>query len=138
MYFHALICVYSSINSHLMQALSNDIYKSITHRVVANQDVERYSAAYFYCPTYETVIQSCSNPSLYRNFSFKEYRVQTEKDVKATGNKVGLSRFLLWRENSLSPCFVSCCHDSLATVRSYSSWRLWNNCTLKFSWDFNC
>ncbi|XP_022753944.1 gibberellin 2-beta-dioxygenase 8-like [Durio zibethinus] len=79
----------------LFQALSNGIYKSITHRVVANKEVERYSAAYFYCPTYETVIESCSKPGLYRNFSFKEYREQIEKDVKATGDKVGLSRFLL-------------------------------------------
>ena len=80
-----------------MQALSNGIYKSITHRVVANQEIERYSAAYFYCSNYETVIESCSKPGLYRKFSFKEYREQIEKDVKATGDKVGLSRFLLLR-----------------------------------------
>ncbi|XP_039040973.1 gibberellin 2-beta-dioxygenase 8-like [Hibiscus syriacus] len=77
------------------QALSNGTYKSITHRVIANQECERYSAAYFYCPTYETVIESCSKPSLYRKFSFKEYREQIQKDLKATGDKVGLSRFLL-------------------------------------------
>ncbi|KAK6230359.1 hypothetical protein QUC31_001877, partial [Theobroma cacao] len=75
-------------------ALSNGIYKSITHRVAANEEVERYSIAYFYCPTDEVVIQSCSEPALYRNFSFKEYREQIERDVKATGDKVGLSRFL--------------------------------------------
>ncbi|XVE50547.1 hypothetical protein DITRI_Ditri01bG0171600 [Diplodiscus trichospermus] len=79
----------------LYQALSNGIYKSITHRVVANQEVERYSAAYFYCPAYETVIESCCKPGLYRSFSFNEYREQIQKDVKATGDKVGLSRFLL-------------------------------------------
>ncbi|XP_017979963.1 PREDICTED: gibberellin 2-beta-dioxygenase 8 [Theobroma cacao] len=79
----------------LFQALSNGMYESITHRVVANQEVERYSMAYFYCPTYETVIESCSKPALYRNFNFKEYREQIGKDVKATGDKVGLSRFLL-------------------------------------------
>ncbi|KAL4271769.1 hypothetical protein GQ457_13G002540 [Hibiscus cannabinus] len=76
------------------QALSNGKYKSLTHRVIANRESERYSAAYFYCPTYETVIESCSKPSLYRRFSFKEYREQIRKDVKATGDKVGLSRFL--------------------------------------------
>ncbi|KAK6230367.1 hypothetical protein QUC31_001885, partial [Theobroma cacao] len=78
----------------LFQALSNGIYKSITHRVAANEEVERYSIAYFYCPTDEVVIQSCSEPALYRNFSFKEYKQQIERDVKATGDKVGLSRFL--------------------------------------------
>ncbi|XWS27894.1 hypothetical protein CRYUN_Cryun25bG0019300 [Craigia yunnanensis] len=100
----------------LFQALSNGIYKSITHRVVANQQVERYSAAYFYCPTYETVIESCSKPGLYRKFSFKEYREQIEKDVKATGDKVGLSRFLLLRD--YHHAFRCCCHDSLATQSS--------------------
>ncbi|XVF70534.1 hypothetical protein PTKIN_Ptkin11bG0169200 [Pterospermum kingtungense] len=79
----------------LFQALSNGIYKSIAHRVVANQVVERYSVAYFYCPTYETVIECCHKPSIYRNFTYKEYREQIEMDVKATGDKVGLSRFLL-------------------------------------------
>ncbi|KAE8703190.1 Detected protein of confused Function [Hibiscus syriacus] len=69
------------------QALSNGVYKSITHRVIANQECERYSAAYFYCPTYETVIESCSNPNLYRKFSFKEYREQIQKDVKLLGTK---------------------------------------------------
>ncbi|KAK8602920.1 hypothetical protein V6N13_085122 [Hibiscus sabdariffa] len=70
------------------EAFSNGVYKSITHRVIANQETERYSAAYFYCPTYETVIESCSKPSLYRKFSFKEYREQIQKDVKATGDKL--------------------------------------------------
>lgn len=78
-----------------MQALSNGIYKSVAHRVVANQEFERNSVAYFYCPTYETVIECCNKPSLYRSFSYKEYREQIQKDVKATGDKVGLSRFLL-------------------------------------------
>ncbi|KAJ7948478.1 Gibberellin 2-beta-dioxygenase 8 [Quillaja saponaria] len=79
----------------LFQALSNGVYKSIKHRVVAAEKVERFSVAYFYCPSNNAVIQSCGTPVLYRKFSFREYKEQNDKDVKETGDKVGLSRFLL-------------------------------------------
>ena len=74
------------------------MYKSVEHRVVSHPKVERYSAAYFYCPSYEAVIESTENiiePAIYRKFSFREYKQQIQEDVRATGNKVGLSRFLL-------------------------------------------
>ncbi|KAJ0044844.1 hypothetical protein Pint_04248 [Pistacia integerrima] len=77
------------------KALSNGVYRSIEHRVVAHSEVERFSAAYFYCPSHEAVIESFSKPAVYRKFSFKEYRQQVQKDVRATGDKIGLSRFLL-------------------------------------------
>ncbi|WKA12404.1 hypothetical protein VitviT2T_029788 [Vitis vinifera] len=77
----------------LFQAWSNGVYKSLEHRVVANHEIERFSFAYFLCPSHDTVIQSCCEPSIYRKFSFREYRQQVEEDVKTTGDKVGLSRF---------------------------------------------
>ena len=78
-----------------MQAWSNGVYKSVEHRVVANHENERFSLAYFFCPSHDTVIESCSSePSIYRKFSFREYRQQVQEDVKTTGEKVGLSRFL--------------------------------------------
>ncbi|XP_022886506.1 gibberellin 2-beta-dioxygenase 8 isoform X1 [Olea europaea var. sylvestris] len=79
----------------LMQAWSNNIYKSVEHRVVANELKERFSTAYFLCPSYDTVIQSCIQPSVYRRFSFGEYRKQVQEDVKSFGYKVGLPRFLV-------------------------------------------
>ncbi|KAG4968879.1 hypothetical protein JHK84_034918 [Glycine max] len=79
----------------LFQALSNGVYKSIKHRVVAAEKVERFSMAFFYCPSEEAVIKSKIKPLMYRKFTLMEYRQQTEKDVKQTGDKVGLSRFLL-------------------------------------------
>ncbi|KAG4390947.1 hypothetical protein AAZX31_05G081400 [Glycine max] len=77
------------------QAFSNGVYKSIKHRVVASEKVERFSVAFFYCPSEEAVIESHIKPATYRKFTSREYRQQTEKDVKQTGDKVGLSRFLL-------------------------------------------
>ncbi|XP_040375659.1 gibberellin 2-beta-dioxygenase 8 isoform X3 [Rosa chinensis] len=79
----------------LFQAWSNNVYKSVQHRVVTNLQVERFSTAYFFCPSYETMIESCCEPSVYRKFSFGEYRHQVQEDVKQLGSKVGLPRFLV-------------------------------------------
>ncbi|KAD4982254.1 hypothetical protein R6Q59_001812 [Mikania micrantha] len=79
----------------LFQAWSNDVYKSVEHRVVANRQTERFSTAFFFCPSYDTMIQSCVENSIYRRFSFKEFRQQVQDDVKKLGYKIGLPRFLL-------------------------------------------
>nr|XP_010907636.1 gibberellin 2-beta-dioxygenase 6-like [Elaeis guineensis] len=79
----------------LFQAWSNDIYKSVEHKVVANGKRERYSIAYFFCPSYDSTIGSCKEPSLYKSFTFGEFRKQVQEDVKRCGQKVGLPRFLL-------------------------------------------
>ncbi|KAJ4836622.1 hypothetical protein Tsubulata_005459, partial [Turnera subulata] len=75
----------------LFQALSHGVYKSIEHRVIAPREVERHSLAYFYCPSYDTVIESSVKPAIYRKFSYGEYMQQKQKDVEASGEKVGLS-----------------------------------------------
>ncbi|KAF9624076.1 hypothetical protein IFM89_007774 [Coptis chinensis] len=79
----------------LFQAWSNDIYKSVEHKVMANEKVERYSIAYFLCPSYDSLVGSCMEPSVYKKFTFGEFRKQVQEDVKKTGHKVGLPRFLL-------------------------------------------
>ncbi|KAK6154659.1 hypothetical protein DH2020_008907 [Rehmannia glutinosa] len=79
----------------LFQAWSNNVYKSVEHRVVANPLNERFSTAYFFCPSYDTVIQSGDDPCVYRSFSFGEYRKQVQEDVKIFGHKIGLPRFLV-------------------------------------------
>ncbi|CAJ2660011.1 gibberellin 2-beta-dioxygenase 8-like isoform X2 [Trifolium pratense] len=79
----------------LFQALSNDVYKSIKHRVAASEEVERFSTTFFYCPNNGAVIQSENKPAVYKKFTLREYRKQTQKDVKNTGDKVGLPRFVL-------------------------------------------
>ncbi|XP_054811147.1 gibberellin 2-beta-dioxygenase 8-like [Prosopis cineraria] len=79
----------------LFQVLSNGVYRSIRHRVAAAQKVERFSVAYFYNPSHDAVIESHGTPKVYRSFTFREYKQQIEKDVKETGDKVGLFRFLL-------------------------------------------
>ncbi|GJS94640.1 ribonuclease H-like domain-containing protein [Tanacetum coccineum] len=75
----------------LFQAWSNGTYKSVEHRVVANKHFERFSTAYFLCPSYDTIIESCEETSIYRRFSFKEFKQQVQDDVKSFGQKIGLS-----------------------------------------------
>lgn len=78
----------------LFQAWSNDVYKSVEHKVMVNDKVERYSVAYFMCPANDSLIGSCREPSVYRKFTFGEYKRQVKEDVKRSGHKVGLPRFL--------------------------------------------
>ncbi|KAL3742103.1 hypothetical protein ACJRO7_017564 [Eucalyptus globulus] len=79
----------------LFQAWSNDVYKSVQHRVMTNSKRERYSTAYFFCPSYDTVVESCNWPPVYRSFSFREFRRQVQEDVQKLGHKIGLPRFLV-------------------------------------------
>lgn len=78
-----------------VQAWSNDVYKSVEHRVVTNSKVERFSIAYFLCPWSDTVIKSKCEPGVYRRFSFREFRNQVQEDVRKHGYKIGLPRFAL-------------------------------------------
>ncbi|XP_019171549.1 PREDICTED: gibberellin 2-beta-dioxygenase 8-like [Ipomoea nil] len=79
----------------LFEAWSNGIYRSVEHRVVTNSTRERFSTAFFLCPSYDTVISSPFEPCLYRRFTFREFKEQVGEDVKKIGHKVGLSRFLV-------------------------------------------
>ncbi|ONK55317.1 uncharacterized protein A4U43_UnF5070 [Asparagus officinalis] len=79
----------------LFQAWSNDVYRSVEHKVMANAKTERYSVAYFLCPSHDSMIGSCEEASPYKKFTFGEFRKQVQEDVKRNGQKVGLSRFLL-------------------------------------------
>ncbi|KAK8954088.1 Gibberellin 2-beta-dioxygenase 8 [Platanthera zijinensis] len=78
----------------LFQAWSNNAYKSVEHRVMANPHTERFSTAFQLCPSYGTIIQSPESPSLYRSFTFMEYKLQIQEDVKTFGRKIGLQRFI--------------------------------------------
>ncbi|CAN6228905.1 unnamed protein product [Urochloa humidicola] len=78
----------------LFQAWSNNRYKSVEHKVVANAKAERFSAAYFLCPSYDSPVGNCGEPSPYRSFTFGEYRRKVQEDVKRTGRKIGLPNFL--------------------------------------------
>ncbi|XP_037428396.1 gibberellin 2-beta-dioxygenase 6-like [Triticum dicoccoides] len=78
----------------LFQAWSNNIYKSVEHKVLVNSKAERFSIAYFMCPSHDSLIGTCGGPSPYRPFTFEEYRRKVQDDVRRTGKKIGLPNFL--------------------------------------------
>ncbi|KAL0815260.1 hypothetical protein Bca101_071704 [Brassica carinata] len=78
----------------MFQALSNGVYQSVRHRVITPANVERLSIAFFVCPYQETEIECSGNPKKYRRFSFREYKEQSERDIKETGDKLFCRRRL--------------------------------------------
>ncbi|XP_076883037.1 jasmonate-induced oxygenase 2-like isoform X2 [Bidens hawaiensis] len=64
-----------------LQVISNAIYKSVEHRVIANPDKERVSLAYFYNPRSDLLIHPApelvtpETPALYPAMTFDEYRL---------------------------------------------------------------
>ncbi|KAL0404610.1 UNVERIFIED_CONTAM: Gibberellin 2-beta-dioxygenase 6 [Sesamum radiatum] len=70
----------------MMQAMSNDNYISVKHRVRVNKEKERISIGYFVFPAKDAVIES----SRYKPFTYPEFQAAKELDLKTVGVKIGL------------------------------------------------
>ncbi|KAL5748108.1 hypothetical protein ACOSQ2_025405 [Xanthoceras sorbifolium] len=68
----------------MMQAISNDKYVSVKHKVMTNKQEDRLSVCYFVFPAEGSVIQSSK---------YKPFQAQVQDDVKTLGFKIGLERF---------------------------------------------
>ncbi|WCJ37212.1 2-oxoglutarate (2OG) and Fe(II)-dependent oxygenase superfamily protein [Euphorbia peplus] len=79
----------------LFQAITNDGYTSVQHGAILPKNADRFSVAFFYCPSSDVAIESSLEPRLYKKFSFREYKQKVQNDIEATGDKLGLSSFLL-------------------------------------------
>uniref|UniRef100_A0A5B7BF90 Fe2OG dioxygenase domain-containing protein n=1 Tax=Davidia involucrata TaxID=16924 RepID=A0A5B7BF90_DAVIN len=75
----------------MMQAMSNDEYKSVKHRVKVNKHEERISIGYFVFPAEDSVIEA----SKYKPFTYADFRAQVQQDLRTIGIKVGLEHFKL-------------------------------------------
>lgn len=75
----------------MMQAISDDEYTSVKHRVKVNEYSERISICYFVFPGQGSVIRS----SKYKPFTYSDFQGQVQQDLKTVGYKVGLDRFKL-------------------------------------------
>lgn len=75
----------------MLQAMSNDKYISVKHRVKVNKHKERISIGYFVFPVEDTIIQSTK----YNPFSYADFRAQVQHDLKTLGLKTGLQKFKL-------------------------------------------
>jgi isopenicillin N synthase-like dioxygenase len=84
----------------IVQVWSNDLYRAPLHRVLGNTSVPRYSAPYFYNPSYDTVyaplagVCDVAHPPLYRPISWREFRAaRAAGDYADQGEEVQISQY---------------------------------------------
>ena len=84
----------------IVQVWSNDRYKAPLHRVVANSHSERYSAVFFFNPSYDAnyspLLSVCdeNNPPLYEPINWGEFRAgRAADDYADLGEEIQISRF---------------------------------------------
>ncbi|XP_009781853.1 gibberellin 2-beta-dioxygenase 8 [Nicotiana tabacum] len=73
----------------MLQAMSDDKYMSVKHRVKVNKHKERISIGYFVFPAEDAIIQSTN----YKPFTYADFRAQVQHDLKTVGIKTGLQKF---------------------------------------------
>ena len=84
----------------MAQVWSNDQYRAALHRVITNSDKDRYSAPYFFNPSYETEyapLPSCvsdERPARYRPINWREFRTRrADGDFADYGAEVQISDY---------------------------------------------
>jgi len=83
-----------------LQVWTNDLYQSPVHRVLANNSRERYSAPFFLCPAYDSIIHKRTNnnqPARYKAFTWGEFRRKRfEGDFEDKGyDEVQISQYAI-------------------------------------------
>jgi isopenicillin N synthase-like dioxygenase len=84
----------------IVQVWSNDRYRAPLHRVMAHATAQRYSAPYFYNPSYSTVyaplpgVCDTAHPPLYRPIHWGEFRAaRAAGDYADYGEEVQISHY---------------------------------------------
>jgi isopenicillin N synthase-like dioxygenase len=83
----------------MMQVWSNDRFKAALHRVLANEKQRRYSAPFFYNPSFTAVCRpldatTLERPARYRTIPWKEYRQRrAQGDYADYGDEVQISMY---------------------------------------------
>ena len=86
----------------IVQVWSNDRYKAALHRVVVSSEARRYSAPFFYNPSYDTMYAPLPStiderhPARYRSIQWGEFRsLRTAGDYADRGEEVQISHYAL-------------------------------------------
>ena len=84
----------------MMQVWSNDRYRAAIHRVLAMQEVDRYSIPFFYDPDAGTEVRPLpsvvtdESPALYRSVNWSDFRYKrTDGDYADYGTEVQISQY---------------------------------------------
>lgn len=91
----------------VVQVWSNDRYRAPLHRVLANRDNDRYSAPFFFNPSYDTIYRplssvcSAESPPRYRPIQWGEFRARRAAgDYADQGEEVQIAHYRLAPEIS--------------------------------------
>ncbi len=86
----------------IVQVWSNDRYRSPVHRVASNSEAQRFSAPFFFNPTYETNYQplpatvDAKHPPQYRSINWGEFRrLRADGDYGNYGDEVQIQQYRL-------------------------------------------
>ncbi len=80
----------------MVQVWSNDEFKAPLHQVLANSAEARYSAAFFYNPTYATNVTPFSRTPRYRSINWGEFRgARAAGDYADIGEEIQISAYKL-------------------------------------------
>lgn len=84
----------------IIQVWSNDRYPAPLHRVAASSEIERFSAPYFFNPSYDTVYEPLAatvdqgHPARYRPINWGEFRtLRADGDYGNYGEEVQISQY---------------------------------------------
>ncbi len=84
----------------IVQVWSNDRYKAALHRVVTHSEADRYSAPYFFNPSYATNYEplpttvDAQHPARYRSINWREFRtLRAAGDYADYGSEVQISDY---------------------------------------------
>ena len=78
----------------MVQVWSNDAYQAPLHQVLAMEDGERFSLAYFFNPAYSAVIRPLQAPPRYRDLPWGEFRRRrADGDFADYGAEVQISDY---------------------------------------------
>ena len=81
----------------LLQIWSNDRFPAPVHRVLANKKYERYSAAFFFNPKYETnVVPFSTTDRKFRSLNWGDFRTKRSAgDYANIGEEIQIDHFRL-------------------------------------------
>jgi len=89
----------------MMQVWTNDLYQAPEHRVIANSEKRRYSAPFFFNPSFETnCVPLLETPARYYPVNWGEFRAKRAAgDYRDIGEEIQISHYRIPGADSLTP-----------------------------------
>ena len=114
----------------MIQVWSNGKYKAAMHRVVAMENVDRYSIPFFLNPSYETIVSPFTNNNgkrVYHSINWGDFRrKRADGDYADVGKEIQISDYLISRRKSFVSNWITrqqllCYNKLLQLVSAFSN-----------------